>query len=73
LRFQDLLVKKVSIFVDEETSKDKETKHRKEKVAWLILWGDEGTTNMIDEYHLKDAPVRPENPKLPEPTKDYAT
>jgi len=62
-----LLAKKATIFVDEETSKDKETKHRKEKVAWLVLWGDEGTTNMIDIYGLKDAPVRPENPKKPEP------
>jgi len=68
-----LLAKKVSVFVDEETSKDKETKHRKEKVAWLVLWGDEGTTNMIDIYGLKDAPVKPENPKKPEPKKPVAT
>jgi len=68
-----LLAKKVSVFVDEETSKDKETKHRKEKVAWLVLWGNEGTTNMIDIYGLKDAPVKPENPKKPEPKKSVET
>lgn len=54
MRIKELSNKSAKIFIDEETSKDKETKHRKEKVAWLVLWGDEETmTNMITTDDLK--------------------
>lgn len=54
MRIKELSNKSAKIFIDEETSKDEETKHRKEKVAWLVLWGDEETmTNMITTNDLK--------------------